>query len=52
MDWFDIIVRLGAAILIGGVIGLDRNLHHKPTGVRTLGPSRARISTCGSGGGA
>ena len=37
MDWLDIIVRLGAAILIGGVIGLDRNLHHKPTGVRTLG---------------
>jgi len=30
-------VRPGAAILIGGVIGLDRNLHHKPTGVRTLG---------------
>jgi putative Mg2+ transporter-C (MgtC) family protein len=37
MDWLDIIVCLGAAILIGGVIGLDRNLHHKPTGVRTLG---------------
>ena len=37
MDWLDIIVRLGAAILIGGVIGLDRNLHHKPTSVRTLG---------------
>ena len=30
-------MRPGAAILIGGVIGLDRNLHHKPTGVRTLG---------------
>src|SRR5262245_34649716 len=37
MDLLDIIVRLGAAILIGGLIGLDRNLHHKPTGVRTLG---------------
>jgi len=37
MDWLDIIVRLGAAILVGGVIGLDRNLSHKPTGVRTLG---------------
>ena len=37
MDWLDIILRLGAAMLIGGVIGLDRNLHHKPTGVRTLG---------------
>jgi putative Mg2+ transporter-C (MgtC) family protein len=37
MDRLDIVVRLGAAILIGGVIGLDRNPHHKPTGVRTLG---------------
>ena len=37
MEWLDIIVRLGAAILLGGVIGLDRNLSHKPTGVRTLG---------------
>lgn len=37
MEWLDIIVRLGAAILVGGVIGLDRNLSHKPTGVRTLG---------------
>jgi putative Mg2+ transporter-C (MgtC) family protein len=36
IDWLDIIVRLGAAMLIGGTIGLDRNLHHKPTGVRTL----------------
>jgi len=37
MDLLDIIVRLAAAILIGGIVGLDRNLHHKPTGVRTLG---------------
>src|SRR5437660_8435176 len=37
IDWSDIIIRLTAAIVIGGVIGLDRNLHHKPTGVRTLG---------------
>ena len=36
MDVSEIIVRLGAAVLIGGAIGLDRNLHHKPTGVRTL----------------
>src|SRR3954453_9251045 len=35
-NWLDIIVRLGAAIVIGGVIGLNRDLHHKPTGVRTL----------------
>jgi len=37
IGWLDIIARLGAAVLVGGVIGLDRNLHHKPTGVRTLG---------------
>src|SRR5438477_12172561 len=35
-NWLDIIVRLGAAIVIGGVIGLNRDLHHKPTGLRTL----------------
>jgi putative Mg2+ transporter-C (MgtC) family protein len=37
IEWSDTVVRLGAALVIGGVIGLDRNLHHKPTGVRTLG---------------
>jgi putative Mg2+ transporter-C (MgtC) family protein len=37
IGWLDIFVRLGAAMLIGGVLGLNRELHHKPTGVRTLG---------------
>jgi len=37
LDYFDILLRLGAAVLIGCLIGLDRNLHGKPTGVRTLG---------------
>ena len=37
MDWLDIVLRLGSAILIGGAIGLNRDLHHKPTGMRTLG---------------
>ena len=32
-----IILRLGAATLIGALIGLNRDLHGKPTGVRTLG---------------
>jgi len=32
----DIILRLSAATLIGSVIGLNRNMHHKPTGLRTL----------------
>jgi putative Mg2+ transporter-C (MgtC) family protein len=33
----EIIFRLVSAVLIGGVIGLDRNLHGKPTGIKTLG---------------
>ena len=37
IGWTEVILRLAAAMVIGGVIGLDRNLHHKPTGVRTLG---------------
>jgi len=36
MDWTDIIFRLGSATLIGGMIGLNRDLHHKPSGLRTL----------------
>jgi putative Mg2+ transporter-C (MgtC) family protein len=37
LGWFDIFLRLGAAMLIGAIIGLNRELHHKSTGVRTLG---------------
>lgn len=33
----DIAIRLGAATLIGVLMGLNRDLHGKPTGVRTLG---------------
>jgi putative Mg2+ transporter-C (MgtC) family protein len=33
----EIIFRMCAAVLIGCVIGLDRNLHGKPTGIKTLG---------------
>lgn len=33
----EIVVRLVCAMLIGCIIGLDRNLHGKPTGVKTLG---------------
>jgi putative Mg2+ transporter-C (MgtC) family protein len=35
-DWLDIALRLGSAALLGGVIGLNRDLHHKPSGLRTL----------------
>ncbi len=37
IDWPDAVIRLTAATVIGGAIGLDRELHGKPTGVRTLG---------------
>jgi putative Mg2+ transporter-C (MgtC) family protein len=37
LDWQDIVLRLGAATLAGGLIGLNRDLHSKPIGLRTLG---------------
>ena len=37
MDTLDIALRLCAATLVGIVLGLNRYLHGKPTGVRTLG---------------
>ena len=37
IDWMDIFLRLGGAMLVGCAIGLNRELHHKPTGMRTLG---------------
>jgi len=37
IDWMDIVLRLGGAMLVGCAIGLNRELHHKATGMRTLG---------------
>src|SRR5689334_13522712 len=37
MDTTEIALRLGAATLAGAALGLNRDLHGKPTGVRTLG---------------
>jgi putative Mg2+ transporter-C (MgtC) family protein len=37
LDWQEIVLRLGAATLAGGLIGLNRDLHGKPIGLRTLG---------------
>src|SRR5258706_14923795 len=37
MDILDIAVRLGVATLVGVLLGLNRDLHGKQTGVRTLG---------------
>jgi putative Mg2+ transporter-C (MgtC) family protein len=37
MNTIDIALRLAAAALAGVALGLNRDLHGKPTGVRTLG---------------
>jgi putative Mg2+ transporter-C (MgtC) family protein len=37
MELIDLILRVGAAVLAGAALGLNRDLHGKPTGVRTLG---------------
>jgi putative Mg2+ transporter-C (MgtC) family protein len=37
MDILEVTLRLIAAVLVGGAIGLNRELHDKQTGVRTLG---------------
>jgi putative Mg2+ transporter-C (MgtC) family protein len=45
LDWWEIAMRLLAAALVGGTIGLNRHLHHKATGLRTLG-----LVACGTAG--
>lgn len=37
MEWSEILLRLGVATLACGAIGLNRDLHGKPIGLRTLG---------------
>lgn len=37
LDWSEILLRLGVATLAGGAIGLNRDLHSKPIGLKTLG---------------
>ncbi|MEK9284120.1 MULTISPECIES: MgtC/SapB family protein [unclassified Bradyrhizobium] len=37
LDWSDILLRLAVATLAGGAIGLDRDIHGKPIGPKTLG---------------
>lgn len=36
MDYLEILIRLGVATILGGAIGLNRDLQGKPTGIRTL----------------
>ncbi len=35
MHWYDILIRLGLAMLVGGVIGYDREYKNRPAGFRT-----------------
>jgi hypothetical protein len=37
IDYLETLLRLAASVLVGGLIGLDRNLHGKPTGIGFLG---------------
>lgn len=37
IDYLEVMYRLIFAALTGCVIGIDRNLHGKPTGIKTLG---------------
>ena len=36
-EWIDVLTRLGAALVGSMLLGLNRELHGKPTGMRTLG---------------
>lgn len=35
IDWTDILVRIGAAVLVGGAIGVEREYKNRPAGMRT-----------------
>lgn len=37
MDIVDVVLRVVVAAVVGGLLGLNRDLHGKPTGVPTLG---------------
>jgi putative Mg2+ transporter-C (MgtC) family protein len=36
MGWQEILLRLGVAVVIGSVIGVNREIHHKSAGFRTI----------------
>jgi putative Mg2+ transporter-C (MgtC) family protein len=54
MDIVDVVLRIVVAAVVGGLIGLNRDLHGKPTGVPTLGlvglgSALAVLAVAGSG---
>lgn len=36
LGYLDVFLRLGSAVLAGAVIGFDREVRHKPAGLRTM----------------
>lgn len=44
LSQLDMVMRLGAALVCGAVIGLERDMRHMPTGMRTL--SLVAIGSC------
>jgi len=36
MGWQEILLRLGVAAIIGSIIGINREIHHKSAGFRTI----------------
>jgi putative Mg2+ transporter-C (MgtC) family protein len=36
MSWQEILLRLGVAAVIGSIIGINREIHHKSAGFRTI----------------
>ncbi len=37
IELIDVVIKLGGAVAVGVVIGLNRDMHNKPMGMRTLG---------------
>jgi len=35
--WLDAGLRIGTSVLVGAIVGINRDLHHKSIGLRTLG---------------
>jgi putative Mg2+ transporter-C (MgtC) family protein len=35
LESFDVAARLGSAVLVGAILGINRDLHHKAAGLRT-----------------
>jgi putative Mg2+ transporter-C (MgtC) family protein len=43
-NWPELLLRIGCALMAGVLVGINRDLHHKPIGLRTLG--LVSLGTC------